>query len=376
MRTVTPALALALTSLIACSDSATGPSADAAVTTDTTVAPDAPDTVMTDVTTSPDAAIDDATVQTDAATDATVPTDAVATDAATDDDAADTATAADTTPADTTAPDVTDTPPCAALEVLEGELVSPPLTLHLSGAASTGTIANWRWSIVARPAGSVAPLHDAAPGEVTFEAALGGTYTFRLDVLDAHGQHACDAAEVTVVAKPTAPIHLELVWDDNTADPTVDIGADLDLHVFDPDAVGLDTDDDGTGDGWFDAILDCAWFNPDPTWPAADGVPNPAPRLLRRDDAGYGPEVIAVEHPTPDRTYIVGFHVWDDSEANYLAPTEIRVWIDGVLKNKPSFSVPVSNHALERVMTVRWPSGQLGFPFENDGHFVPTSPTK
>jgi len=351
---------------LACGDDGARGAHDSAVrdlARDTAPSGDAADDASNGDTTTPEVTM--TTEVTPETTDATTPED----DAAPQDDTAaeDAAADLDVAPAE---------PPCPAITVAEGLTVMPPTTLHLSGLTTTGTVATWRWSIVSAPEGLVSTL---VPGtgvaEPRLDATLAGTYRLRLDALDKRGEAACDPAEVEVVARPGPGIHLELVWDDNTADPTLEVGADLDLHVFRHDAVGLDTDSDGTGDGWFDPLYDCAWHNPDPVWPAAEGAPNPAPRLLRRDDAGYGPEVIAV--PSPEATtYVVGFHVWDDDDAIYLAPTEIRIWIDGVWKNRPTFSVPVKAPSLERVMTVTWPSGQLGFPFAKDGDFIPTSPTK
>lgn len=355
--------------LVACGDEAGRSAGDTASTTPTDVDAGSESDAATEVESASDAAADlesASDAPTDAAT--TPPTDV---DASRGD--------GDETVADVDAADLADAsppvPPCPAITVAEGLEVVPPVTLHLSGLGSTGDVATWKWTATA-PDGLVSVL---VPGtgvaEPRFEAALAGTYRFTLEARGNKGEMACEAAEVEVVARPGPGIHLELVWDDNTADPTLEVGADLDLHVFRHDAVGLDTDEDGSGDGWFDPLYDCAWHNPDPVWPAPEGAANPAPRLVRRDDAGYGPEVIVV--PAPEATtYVVGFHVWDDEDAVYLQPTEIRVWIDGVLKNKPSFAVPVKAPSLERVMTVTWPSGQLGFPFADDGDFIPPGLTK
>jgi hypothetical protein len=284
---------------------------------------------------------------------------------------------ADTAPEATDSTDVATTPPCAVITVAEGLLVAPPLTLHATASDSTGDVVTTRWTVVSTPSGFVEPLRPSrAATDVTLEASLAGSYVLQLEVFDRFGASACPPAEVTVQAVPTSAIHLELVWNDNTADPTLPIGADLDLHVFHPDAPGLDVDGDGAGDGWFDPVLDCAWHNPSPIWPTSDGAPNPAPNLLRRDDAGYGPEVIIITDPTPGLAYVAGFHVWDDEDTGYLQPTEIRIWIDGVLKNRPNFAVPVHAANLERVFTVEYPSGRLSFPFTTDGDFRPSTPTK
>lgn len=271
--------------------------------------------------------------------------------------------------------------PCPAITIAEGALVSPPETLHLSGLGTTGTVARWQWSLVSKPAHAFTTFRPSATvAEPTFEAAVAGTYVFKLDAFDSLGRAACDPAELTVVARPTAAIHLELWWNDNTADPTAEVGADLDLHVMHPDAVGIDVNGDQVPDRWFDPVYDVAWHNPVATWPGPEGAPEQGPlvQLLRRDDAGYGPEVITIERPRDGDVYTVGFHLWDDSNTVYLQPTEIRIFIDGELKNKPSYAVPLSGNVFERVMTIRWPWSQtsLGFPFARDGNMRPSSPTK
>jgi hypothetical protein len=288
----------------------------------------------------------------------------------------------DTSPIDTfdTTPPPEE-PPCPRIGIEEGLEVSPPLRLHLSGLETTGTASAWEWALESGPNGlTSAFLPSPNVPEPTFEAALAGTYVFRLAARNNAGASACPPATLTVRAIPTSAVHLELVWNDNTENPSAPIGADLDLHVLHmthPDATGLSVDGDTSPDVWFDPTYDCAWHNPDATWTPGDTPETPTRcRLLRRDDAGYGPEVIALDHLAPETVYSVGFHVWDDTDTVYLAPTEIRIWIDGVLKNKPSFAVPVKANDLWRVMTVKYPSGVLGFPFEKDASFLPASPTK
>ncbi len=322
--------------------------------------------------------LDDTAAPPDVAPDDTTPADAVDDGITTGDIVApqDAASAADTA-ADLREP----TPPCAAIAVAEGLAVSPPLTLTLSGAGSTGDVARWRWSVLSAPDGQHAPIIGGHAPEATYEARLAGEYRLQLEVWDEKDRAACDPAVVTVVATPTAAIHLELVWDDNTADPTAEIGADLDLHVMHPDAVGIDVGGTSAPDGWFDPVLDVAWHNPSAVWPGPAEAPGEGPivTLARRDDAGYGPEVITIERPRDGDVYSVGLHVWDDSDTGYLQPTEIRIWVDGVLRNKPKYNVPLRASILDRVMTVRWPfegQGSLGFPFARDGDMRPASPTK
>jgi hypothetical protein len=353
-------------SLGACGSNETAPPAD-------TIIEDV-DVVETDVSAPPDVPV---------SSDVELP-DAVGIDTASPADiASDTAVSNDVSePPDVSPPDIFEpVPPCADIAVAAGTTISPPMIVTLSGAATTGDVARWRWSIVEKPAHAFTGLRTPNAAETEVDIAVAGTWKFRLEAWDSKDRAGCDAAEVTITATPTAPIHLELWWDDNTADPTAEIGADLDLHVMHPDAVGIDVNGNGSPDRWFDPLYDVAWHNPEATWPGPVDDPENGPRvrLLRRDDAGYGPEVITIENPRAGDVYTVGFHVWDDTDTQYLQPTEIRVYIDGQLRNRPNYAVPLSASKLERVMTIAWPfAGQqsLGFPFVTDGDMRPTSPTK
>jgi len=175
--------------------------------------------------------------------------------------------------------------PCPSLEVLNGLEVSPPVLLSLSGGGTTGDVARWQWTVVSKPSHSFTGLNGAHSREATFEAAVAGVYTFRLEAWDEKDRTACDAAEVTVNAVPTSPIHIELWWNDNNADPTAELGADLDLHVMHPNAVGIDVGGSSAPDGWFDPLYDVAWHNPQADWPGpvGDEANGPRVKLLRRD---------------------------------------------------------------------------------------------
>lgn len=86
-------------------------------------------------------------------------------------------------------------------------------------------------------------------------------------------------------------------------------GADLDLHLLHPFAVGRDLDDDGVADGWFDIPFDVHWNNAGPAWDGP-GVADDG-RLDRDDRQGPGPEVVTLDRCERDG-YRIGVHHFAD----------------------------------------------------------------
>ncbi|MCC6625341.1 MAG: hypothetical protein IT385_29105 [Deltaproteobacteria bacterium] len=245
--------------------------------------------------------------------------------------------------------------PTTIIQVAEGTEVVPLTRLHLVGSQSAGdpTIARWTWG-VAQPSGATSVfLPTATTPDPTFEVNVVGRYTFTLDVVDLEGDAACVPAEAVVDAVPADPLHIELVWSTpGDADPIDDgpeAGADLDLHVLHPLAVGGgDVDGDGEADGWFDLTYDTFWFNDAPN---AGGPRAPMPVLRRDDGDGAGPEVVT--HAAPEALcYRVGVHSWDD---HGFGPSEatVRIYLGGAL-------------ALESTATLRmldmWSVARVCFP--------------
>lgn len=87
-------------------------------------------------------------------------------------------------------------------------------------------------------------------------------------------------------------------------------GADLDLHLLHPFAVGRDLDEDGEADGWFDIPFDVHWNNAEPAWDSP-GVADDG-RLDRDDREGPGPEVVTLDHCDRDG-FRIGVHHFADS---------------------------------------------------------------
>lgn len=206
--------------------------------------------------------------------------------------------------------------PTAAVELDGGTELEAPALLSLSARASRGgtaAVAAYRWGIDA-PEGALHGLvADRAEPGLTYEASVAGHYRFFVDVLDSNGVESCRPASLDVVAKPSAALHVELVWEG---------AADLDLHLLHPLAVGADIDLDAEPDGWFDPSFDTYWFNPEPDW-ALIG-PKAGPALVRQGIEG-GPEVLSYTDPW-DLTYRIGVHAWHAAE-----PVEafIRIYRQG-----------------------------------------------
>lgn len=214
---------------------------------------------------------------------------------------------------------VDDACPTARISAGDDEAVPVGTTVTLSGADSTalnGTLERFAWSVEA-PYSAVSPFEpDDAAVDVSYRLSVAGEYTFALDVVDSVGRHACALAYRTVRAVPLADLRVELMWttpnDPDPYDWGLDLGADLDLHVVHPYAVGPDLDGDDVGDGYFDLPYDAFFDNPEPRWyPTSGGSEDPV--LIEDDVDGTGPEVVEVESVTPSQLEPrIGVHVWDD----------------------------------------------------------------
>lgn len=222
--------------------------------------------------------------------------------------------------------------PTAVIGVEPGLEVAPQTRLRLTGSQSFGDggeLVAFRWE-VDQPAYSQSTfVPSATVADPTFEANVAGVYTFRLYVLDARGNESCVGAQEVVYAVPAARIHVSLTWD-TPHDPDQtntgnNAGADLDLHLIAPGSTnGVDLDQDGFDDGWFDLDHDTFWDNPSPAWSSPDPTNERHPTLTRDDTDGAGPENISFAEPRFATTYTVGVHYWDDHAfGNSLATLRI-----------------------------------------------------
>ena len=254
--------------------------------------------------------------------------------------------------------------PCAHPQISFGELspVDPFTIVHHDGTPSFspgGPIETWSW-VLQQPPGSVTTLLPSATApKGTTQLDVVGAYRFVLDVTDASGVAACSSALAVIETTPPTTMWIELVWDTPAdADPTDQgpfAGADLDLHLTHPAAVGADLDGDGQPDGWFDALWDCSWQTPHPDWgdwppPTVDD-----PILERSDADGFGPEAISMDL-MEEVDYGMGVHYWADYGYGPSTAT-VRVYNLGFLIWE---SQPVTLQAGDfwEVGSLRW----LGWP--------------
>ena len=268
---------------------------------------------------------------------------------------------------------VEDVCPVPVIIVSEGEEVIPQTLLHLVGSQSYGSyaVAKYAWE-VEQPVGSTGVfLPSASAPDPTFEANVAGSYVFRLKVWDAAGTPACYEASTTVLVTPDEAIHVELLWDtpgdDDQTDEGPEAGADLDLHFLHPFATGLDLDEDGAPDGWFDQPFDCFWFNPHPNWAALSPMANDDPGLDRDDTDGAGPENQNLDEPEDGMTYRVGVHYWNDHGFGPSLAT-VRIYIRKVLVFQVS-DVELLPSDMWSVATIDWPSGEVKLVTDAGGAF-------
>jgi hypothetical protein len=96
-------------------------------------------------------------------------------------------------------------------------------------------------------------------------------------------------------------------------------GSDVDLHYK------------LAGEPWNQAPYDIMWNNQTSDW----GMPGPDddPQLLRVDDDGAGPEMVA--HNNPNSSYDVGVYYYGSGPHTYSLAS-VRVFIDGALTYEKS----------------------------------------
>lgn len=250
--------------------------------------------------------------------------------------------------------------PQAVITRLDGDgPVAAGATVRLSAAASVGVdgpVVRWAWQVEG-PFSQVSPFSPAADAqEVSYRASVAGDYRFTLTVWDGAERPSCAPAEEVVVAEAGPGLRVEVMWatpnDPDPFDEGVGRGADLDLHLLHPFAVGADLDGDGAGDGFFDLPYDAFFANPEPAWDAGLGTPHAA-WLVEDDIDGTGPEVIVVEQVPGDASYRVGVHAWDDHGFG-ASWAVVRVLVDGAAV-WTSEATALLRDDLWEVARVAWP---------------------
>ena len=254
---------------------------------------------------------------------------------------------------------VADHQPIPKIVMNELSPTQPGVVVHLDGRESyapQGGIGLYQWSVVGPPAAKLTLQPSIISPQVTTVVDVIGDYTFSLGVMDAQGTMSPELAQTTLAVEPWATLHVELVW--STADDldAFDVGpaagTDLDLHLIREDAVGVDVDGDGQGDGWFDVEADCYWFNPFPDWGDYSLPTNDDPFLQRADADGWGPEYLVFDLPKDGMTYRLGVHAWSDHGFGPSSPT-LRVYVLGDLVFEATLP-SLEQGELWEVATVQW----------------------
>jgi len=219
--------------------------------------------------------------------------------------------------------------PSAVITCFGGDTFALGADIHCSAASSTGDgqITDYLWSLTRTSGASV--VHREGEREFLFIPDAEGTYTLTLDVVDAHGTHACESAartfEVARVVDPEG-LFIDVAWrtpgdpDETDSGFTLggnSVGSDLDLHLLHPDA-----------SAYFDSTFDVYWLNKAPNWGGSGALDDPL--MLRDDTDGAGPEQLSLHQPQTNKTYRVGVHYWDDWGFGDAFVT-VRVYVGGVL---------------------------------------------
>ena len=260
------------------------------------------------------------------------------------------------------------TPPVEPITVRPEEVLSLDAAafLHPIGRAE----AWYEWTVVERPAGSVAvpvegffdPVQPGNGGSdddpLTPEAVmfvdLAGRYRFELQYRDLFG---CTVeVDLVVDACPCEGdgVLLELSW--QTPDDPVPgdaAGADMDLHLRHPLAAE-----------WFGQPYDCYFDNPFPDW---GQLGNPVDDCaLAMDVIGAGTETLTLEVPENTEVlgqpYLIGVNFYG---YRGMAPPEVpaaievtaRVWVRGALAYAASRALMMDE--LWIVGALEWPAGDV-----------------
>ena len=260
--------------------------------------------------------------------------------------------------------------PTAIIHCAEDDEVDSGTVLHFKGKesyANSGSIQEWEWS-VEQPEGaqSMFAPSNTDPNPV-FKVETPGVYNFCLDVVDNKGVKSCFPAKYDVLVVGPPAIWVELTWvTPGDPDETDKAGSDLNLHFQHPLAKsgGLDLDEDGEPDGWFNVPYDCFFYNFCPNWGSYDPEINDDPHLDTDDTDGAGPENITLEIPEAV-TYRVGVYYWNDHEFGPALAT-VRVFLLGELAYEAE-GLELKKLDMWEVCTIEWPSGAVKPVTNEDG---------
>ena len=213
-------------------------------------------------------------------------------------------------------------PPVAVIAPPAATNVSTPTTLILDGTGSydsDGQIVEYRWSLESAPNANASTPTPMGTGKAEIIAALVGSYTIGLVVVDNDGLTS-QKETVTFNATPNEAIHVELTWDyaEN----------DVDLHLIAP------------GGAFGDFFLDCHYGNCTPEinsgffslvdWGVyGDASDNPSLDIDNIND--IVPENINLDNPASgEYKVVVNYYYQGDTGAGAAHP-EVRIYLNGVL---------------------------------------------
>ena len=196
-------------------------------------------------------------------------------------------------------------------------------------------MANARWQIIERPAGSTSVPNPADGLETIIFADLQGEYVAELEVSDDQG--SVSRCQTRITTQSTDGLRIEMVWNVNAVGDT----SDVDLHLLrSPNATWFDSGPRGD-DCYYANCSVCQAFSEAECreqiaqYNANPGMRPPAqvewtaplndddPRLDLDDVEGQGPENLNVYRPQ-NGTYRVGVHYYDDDG---FGPSTVTVTI-------------------------------------------------
>jgi hypothetical protein len=199
--------------------------------------------------------------------------------------------------------------PAPAIEPLDDVEFSADQSV---AARAGGSIQQWEWTILDKPAESSVRLTSPAAREtrVQFSSATGnvsgidvaGTFTLGLVVTDDLGGRSTQCS-VTINSVPRSGLHVQLTWDAPVND--------IDLHLA------------RNGTDWCSAD-DCYFAGRNRNW----GGGNANPSLDIDDLSGFGPENIRIESPA-NGDYTVGVGMYSHSADSTVT---VKIFIGGQLE--------------------------------------------
>jgi len=208
----------------------------------------------------------------------------------------------------------------------------------LSSTTQQGTIGEYSWALVSKPAGSTVTFdgpNDAAQVDLVPQAT--GEYIVELTVADSIGLPSCVPARFNLQVTEAAVVRFRvtLTWDTPAdVNQTDTVGTDLDIHYLHPM---------GT---WNQAPYDVFWRNATATWAV-----NSMPELTVDDTDGLGPEVVEHDAPLDPLTYAVGVYYYADKGLG-VSSAVVSVYVDGILEFQTSPQALAKEEMFWRPLTI------------------------